>query len=250
MTPETSERVYVWVWLPDASAPIPCGVLVPGDGGLWFAYGQSYLDREDAVSLWHTLPLERRWLAPTGGLGMPGAMRDAHPDAWGMRVVEYGVGRTGQELPAQTYLLHSDSNRFGAIDFQTSPERYVARGSAASLDDDNHLRNHAAFWDGRQATLTPAFDLSPQRRSGDARAIALAYDNDGNREASWAGLLAAHGIYHFSRQQAAAELRSLRQALTDNLDDALDFGHVTTANHAALKGHQFLNPATFYGTNL
>lgn len=31
---------------------------------------------------------------------------------------------------------------------------------------DDHARNHAAFWDGQQLTLTPAYDLCPQLRSG------------------------------------------------------------------------------------
>ena len=31
---------------------------------------------------------------------------------------------------------------------------------------DDHARNHAAFWDGRDLTLTPAYDLCPQRRTG------------------------------------------------------------------------------------
>ncbi len=31
---------------------------------------------------------------------------------------------------------------------------------------DDHARNHAAFWDGDLLDLTPAFDLTPQPRSG------------------------------------------------------------------------------------
>jgi serine/threonine-protein kinase HipA len=31
---------------------------------------------------------------------------------------------------------------------------------------DDHARNHAAFWDGTRPTLTPAYDLCPQARSG------------------------------------------------------------------------------------
>jgi serine/threonine-protein kinase HipA len=31
---------------------------------------------------------------------------------------------------------------------------------------DDHTRNHAAFWDGRQLTLTPAYDICPQSRTG------------------------------------------------------------------------------------
>jgi len=31
---------------------------------------------------------------------------------------------------------------------------------------DDHARNHAAFWDGKQLTLTPAYDICPQNRTG------------------------------------------------------------------------------------
>ena len=31
---------------------------------------------------------------------------------------------------------------------------------------DDHARNHAAFWDGESLTLTPAYDICPQSRTG------------------------------------------------------------------------------------
>jgi serine/threonine-protein kinase HipA len=31
---------------------------------------------------------------------------------------------------------------------------------------DDHARNHAAFWDGKALTLTPAYDICPQNRNG------------------------------------------------------------------------------------
>lgn len=38
---------------------------------------------------------------------------------------------------------------------------------------DDHLRNHAAFWDGTQLSLTPAYDLCPQPRGGETANQAL-----------------------------------------------------------------------------
>ena len=32
---------------------------------------------------------------------------------------------------------------------------------------DDHAKNRAAFWDGSMLTLTPAFDVTPQRRGGE-----------------------------------------------------------------------------------
>src|SRR3546814_2737221 len=38
---------------------------------------------------------------------------------------------------------------------------------------DDHARNHAAFWDGERLTLTPAYDICPQGRSGQEASQAM-----------------------------------------------------------------------------
>ena len=38
---------------------------------------------------------------------------------------------------------------------------------------DDHARNHAAFWDGKQLALTPAYDLCPQNRTGNEASQAM-----------------------------------------------------------------------------
>lgn len=38
---------------------------------------------------------------------------------------------------------------------------------------DDHARNHAAFWDGQMLTLTPAYDLCPQNRTGNEASQAM-----------------------------------------------------------------------------
>jgi serine/threonine-protein kinase HipA len=48
-------------------------------------------------------------------------------------------------------------------------------------NNDDHARNHAALWDERSLELTPAFDLTPQVRSTDTSAQAMAIGRDGSR---------------------------------------------------------------------
>ena len=44
---------------------------------------------------------------------------------------------------------------------------------------DDHARNHAAFWDGNTLTLTPAYDICPQGRTGnEASQAMLIYGNN------------------------------------------------------------------------
>lgn len=44
---------------------------------------------------------------------------------------------------------------------------------------DDHARNHAAFWDGENLDLTPAYDICPQRRAGGEASQAMQIE--GNR---------------------------------------------------------------------
>jgi serine/threonine-protein kinase HipA len=43
---------------------------------------------------------------------------------------------------------------------------------------DDHVRNHAAFWDGRMLTLTPADDICLQARSGNGSSQAMLISDD------------------------------------------------------------------------
>lgn len=39
---------------------------------------------------------------------------------------------------------------------------------------DDNARNHSAFWDGKNLSLTPAYDISPQQRAGEEATQAMA----------------------------------------------------------------------------
>lgn len=43
---------------------------------------------------------------------------------------------------------------------------------------DDHARNHAAFWDGKMLTLTPAYDICPQGRTGNEATQAMLIKGD------------------------------------------------------------------------
>jgi serine/threonine-protein kinase HipA len=144
MTSESRYReAYVWIWLPGKAAPVVAGVLARSDDQLLFNYGRSYLARADAIPIYEPeLPLKAGALPLSPGLSMPSCIRDAAPDAWGRRVIiNRKLGRKAQqvdtaELDELTYLLESDSDRSGALDFQLSPTTYVPRlSTTASLDD-------------------------------------------------------------------------------------------------------------------
>jgi len=143
MTSEPPRQAFVWVWLPGATEPVVAGRLDEAGGAVSFVYGRSYLARDDAIALYlPELPLRTGPIRPLPGLDAPGCMLDAGPDAWGQRVIMNRLlgAAAGDADPGDvsllTYLLASDSDRVGALDFQTSAERYVPRvGASAKLEE-------------------------------------------------------------------------------------------------------------------
>lgn len=130
----TYDEAFVWVWLPGVTEPIIAGRLYAHDGLVTFNYGQSYLERPEAIPLYlPELPLQPGELPLLTGLTMPGCIRDAAPDAWGRRVIlnrRFGTnsrGQGGPDLTELAFLLESGSDRIGALDFQRSPSVYEPR---------------------------------------------------------------------------------------------------------------------------
>ncbi|PJB71244.1 MAG: phosphatidylinositol kinase [Alphaproteobacteria bacterium CG_4_9_14_3_um_filter_47_13] len=145
MTSSTSyNEIYVWIWLPEETEPIVAGKLTKADKRVLFTYGQSYLERPNAIPIYDKeLPLKSGVQEKNFGTEpMPGCIRDAAPDAWGRRVILNKLlgakGKTADpgDLDEFTYLMESGSDRIGGLDFQKSPKTYEPRlAGQASLND-------------------------------------------------------------------------------------------------------------------
>jgi serine/threonine-protein kinase HipA len=101
----TSERrVYVYVQLPGTLTTVPVALLKVDklrDGSFVgrFRYGDRYLKRKDAIELDpFKLPLADTVHEFTKLKGIPGAVRDAGPDAWGRLVIEHKLQRAPGDL--------------------------------------------------------------------------------------------------------------------------------------------------------
>jgi serine/threonine-protein kinase HipA len=178
-------NVYVWVWLPGETEPVVAGVLQADGTTTYFRYAESFLARENAVSLYlPELPLRPGPIRPVAGLSIAACIADAGPDAWGQRVImrrlfgqEYpGLG--GVEPHVLTLLLESGSDRIGALDFQASPSAYVPRSVSATLEE--LLRAAERLEAGEP--FSPDLDAALLRGSsiGGARPKAL-LDDDGRK---------------------------------------------------------------------
>ncbi len=413
-TPQQPSDAFVWVWLPGAAEPVPAGRVVAEGDIITFHYARSYLSRPTAIPLYlPELPLRRGRQRPPAAMRVAGVIRDAGPDAWGQRVIlarhlgRLDRSRDTAELSLLTYLLESNSDRIGALDFQSSPEVYVPRETSATLEEvqaamekflagerfspdldealmrgtsiggarpkvllrvsgdgsqliaklpaqtdlypvvraeavamnlaarvglnvarttltealgrdvllverfdrtalpdgregrrlivsgltlleldemegrwatypeladlirarfinpdatlrelfsrivfnicvsntDDHARNHAAFWDGEQLTLTPAYDLCPQLRSGETASQAMAITRDGRRESRFATCLAAAETYHLTKSQAADIIDHQVAIIAEQWDAAADEARLTAADREHMWRRQILNPA-------
>jgi serine/threonine-protein kinase HipA len=138
------EEAYVWIWLPHETEPVVAGRLArQSDERLAFNYGQSYLLRRNAISIYDPeLPLRAGEIPLADNLKLPNCIRDASPDSWGRRVIINhtlalkGRGADAAELDEFTYLLESGSDRVGALDFQRSSSIYAPRlASNATLEE-------------------------------------------------------------------------------------------------------------------
>lgn len=399
------EQVFVWVWLPDATAPVVAGRLDPVGPLFEFTYGRSYLERDDRIPLYlPELPLERGPIAPLSGK-VAGCIDDAAPDSWGQRVIlNHLVGGPDAEttdLSLTTYLLESGSNRIGALDFQVSASSYVARtrdqatvdemarsaqmveegvpltpaldrallhGSSVggarpkallrdhgreliakfssttdtypvvkgefvamelarraglavarveltralardallverfdrpgggrrramvsaltmleldeiaghyasyadladlvrarfadatatlrelfgrivfnilSSNNDDHARNHSAFWDGTELILTPAYDICPGRRGGGETAQAMAIGRDGFRMSQVAGCVERASTYLLSEKEAREIVDRQIETIEGEWDEVCELAGLTEVERAYFWRRQFLNP--------
>lgn len=411
MTSDRSQEAFVWVWLPGAEEPVVAGRLEAVGDLVVFNYGRSYLGANNAIPLYlPELPLQTGVIQPLSGLHIAGCINDASPDAWGQRVImRLLLGEAAKDadpavLNPITYLLQSDSDRIGALDFQLSPDEYVARlGGTSTLEelmeaadlvdrrlplppgldrallhgssvggarpkavlddpvtgrkliakfsssidtyqvvqgefcamelagraglnvaavqlvealgrqallvdrfdrepgsvrrhalvsaltmleldemmaryasyadlaelirarftdaratlrelfsritfnilvgnDDDHARNHAAFWDGRMLTLTPAYDICPQPRTGGEATQAMAIGPDGYRYSQVEGCVAYAGTYLLSEREAREIIDHQIQVITDEWDEVADQANLTAVDRDYFWQRQFLNP--------
>ena len=404
------QQAFVWVWLPGASDPVVAGRLDVAGETVTFTYGQSYLARDDRIALYlPELPLARGQISPRIG-DIAGCISDAAPDAWGQRVIlNRRVGRNAidtAELNLLTYLLESGSDRIGALDFQASASKYVARATedatltelAESADrveqgiplspaldqallhgssvggarpkallsdgphrviakfssmtdaypvvkgelvamelarraglnvatvelthalgkdvllidrfdrpgtrgrramvsaltileldeagaryasyadlaqivrsrftdplptlrelfsritfniltgnNDDHARNHAAFWDGAALTLTPAYDVCPQPRGGGETAQVMGIGEDGYRMSQVAGCVARASTYRLSEPDAREIVDHQIDTIQTQWAEVCDQATLTEVDRAGFWQRQFLNPYAVEG---
>ena len=109
-------------------------------------------------------------------------------------------------------------------------------------NNDDHARNHAAFWDGEALALTPAYDICPQPRSGTESNQAMAIGRNGDRESRLVVCRQESEEYLLTRAEADEIIDSVVTTIEEQWTDAADEARLTALERERLWRRQILNP--------
>lgn len=115
-----------------------------------------------------------------------------------------------------------------------------------SGNTDDHARNHAAFWDGKHLTLTPAYDICPQGRAGNTASQEVLIHGNNNLSQLQNCLATAHN-FHLSQDEAAEIIAHQKSVIESQWDAVCDEAELTLVDRRLLRERQFLNPFIFEG---
>ena len=107
---------------------------------------------------------------------------------------------------------------------------------------DDHPKNHAAFWDGASLSLTPAYDICPQLRTGGEAFQAMAYGIGGERISQAARCVDHAAAYLLDADDARAIVDRQVSVMHDNWHEVCEQARLSKAERDQLWQRQFLNP--------
>lgn len=111
---------------------------------------------------------------------------------------------------------------------------------------DDHARNHACFWDGKEIQLTPAYDIDPRPRLGREANQAMAV-NGTDRRALIASALSAAGSFALAEQEAIKIAKAQIELIHLNFRPLAAAAGLSQGETDLLAGRAFLNPYIFEG---
>jgi serine/threonine-protein kinase HipA len=109
---------------------------------------------------------------------------------------------------------------------------------------DDHARNHAAFWNGKELSLTPAYDICPQNRTGGEATQAMLIM--GQQRASQIALcLKAVSLFLISHADAVLLATKQVKTIKQRWSAVCDEAKLSQVDRNFLWRRQFLNPFAF-----
>lgn len=96
-------------------------------------------------------------------------------------------------------------------------------------------------------TLTPAYDITPQRRSGGSTRQLMAIAPDGRRTSQLQGCVESAASYRLSEQEAREIVDRQIEAIESSWGDVCEAAEITEVERSGLWRRQFLNPFALEG---
>jgi serine/threonine-protein kinase HipA len=115
-----------------------------------------------------------------------------------------------------------------------------------SGNNDDHARNHSAFWDGKHLSLTPAYDICPQARSSTICSQAMLI-NGSNNLSKLTNCLNVADKFHLGLNEAREIITNQVKTIENYWDKVCDEAQLSTVDRNFLWHRQFLNPFAFEG---
>ena len=109
---------------------------------------------------------------------------------------------------------------------------------------DDHARNHSAFWDGRRLTITPAYDICPQARSGGEATQAMLILRD-ERKSRIGLCLEAAPLFLLTGEEALVVAQRQITTIRDRWPAICAEAGLSEVDRNLLWRRQFLNPFAF-----
>ncbi len=106
---------------------------------------------------------------------------------------------------------------------------------------DDHARNHAAFWDGSELTLTPAYDICPQNRTGNEASQGMLISGANRRSQLKSCLETAHNFL-LPKAEARGIFEKLTAVIEQQWDAVCEEAELSGVDKRRLWERQFLNP--------
>jgi serine/threonine-protein kinase HipA len=109
---------------------------------------------------------------------------------------------------------------------------------------DDHARNHAAFWDGTRPTLTPAYDICPQARTGSEASQAMLIIGE-QRQSQVALCLKAAPLFLLNEADATRTVKDLVTVIKRRWSAVCKEAALSEVDTNFFWRRQFLNPYAF-----
>lgn len=109
---------------------------------------------------------------------------------------------------------------------------------------DDHARNHAAFWDGKNLALTPAYDICPQSRSGQQSSQAMLIQG-AERTSQVGACIAAAPVFLLNQAEAIHIVNHQVKVIEQKWQTICDEAALSEVDRALFWRRQFLNPFAF-----